>query len=277
MRILRLLLCCLIPCAGFAGDDVFPIGARSWGMAHAIIAQSARESIVNNVAGIAALQDPAFFAAYHSYHGFDGLSTVAFGAVLPIKKELTSGFSVQRFGDKAYNELSMGIGVAHRINRVSLGIKVNYRQIAALTPSLSISRHAVVIEMGGLVQLSSSLYMGAHIYNLTQSGKSETDLQQIPTILRVGFMYSPSSVIRLSTELVKNTDDPMSLRYGLEYEVVPHLFLRTGFSTKPRIAHAGIGFNARNFSIDYALSSHTQLGISHHFTLAYRPLKEKKS
>lgn len=250
-------------------SDEISIGARSWGMANAVVAQSDRYSLINNIAGLATQQEVSVFSSYHSYYGFDGISTLAFGIGVPLRENLAAGFSVQRFGDKLYNELAFGLGVAHQINRISLGLKVNYRQIAVNAPSLSLNKKALVVEMGGIAQLSSTVYLGAHIYNLAQGTFSGDGSINLPTVLKTGLTYIPTKSLRLSTEFVKNTDHPASLRAGLEYEVIPNLFVRTGVATKPYTNHFGLGFVGGNFTVDYAATSHPQLGWSNHVTLAY--------
>ena len=131
-------------------------------------------------------------------------------------------------------------------------------------------------EMGGLAQLSQTVYFGAHLYNLTQGSYSGESSVRLPTILRAGLTYVPVSSLRLSTELLKDTAYPASLRAGLEYELIGHLLIRTGIATRPYTNHVGVGFVGSNFLIDYAASSHPQLGWSHHFTLAYTLKKVKE-
>ena len=246
-----------------------PVGARSWSLANAVVAQADRYSLINNIAGLATQQETSVFSSYHSYYGFEGVNTLAFGVGVPLREELAAGFSVQRFGDKLYNELSFGLGVAHRINRISLGLKISYRQVAVNAPSLSLSKKALVVEMGGIAQLSSTVYLGAHVYNLAQGTFSGDGSVNLPTILKTGFTYIPTKSLRLSAEFVKNTNYPASLRAGLEYEVLPNLSLRTGIAAKPYTNHYGVGFVGGNFTVDYAATTHPYLGWSHHVTLAY--------
>ncbi len=274
-----LLLGCLLPGWAWGQTGDFPIGARSWGMGNAVVAQSDRYALVNSIAGMATQSEASVFSDYHSYYGFEGVNTLAFGVVVPLREELTAGFSMQRFGDKIYNEMAFGLGVAHRINRISLGLKASYRQIAVNAASISLSKKALVVEMGGIAQLSSTVYLGAHVYNLAQGSYSGNGSENLPTILKTGLTYVPTTALRLSAEFVKNTDYPASVRAGLEYEVIPHLLARTGIASKPYTSHFGLGFVGGNFDLDYAASSHPQLGWSHHVTLAYawRKTEEAKS
>ncbi len=246
-------------------------------MANAVVAQSDRYSVVNNIAGLAGVRDASLFSSYHTYYGFDGLGTVAFGAVMPVNNSLTTGLSIQRFGDKLYNELAFGVGAGHRINRISLGMKINYVQIAVNAPSLALSRKALAVEMGGIAQLSSRLYFGAHMYNVTQGGFSGESGVRLPTILRAGLTYRPISGLHLNGELMKNTAFPTSFRAGLEYAPVPSLFLRTGIATHPGTNHFGLGYAANAFNVDYAVHTHSQLGWSHHFTVAYSFARKTKT
>ena len=253
----------------------FPIGARSWGMGNATVAGSDYMSVSSNIAGLGGLSESIAFSTYDSHFGFDGLSTLGFGAVLPVSKDLTTGFTIQRFGDKLYNELAMGIGAGHRIGRVSLGLKINYLQNAINAPSLIISRKALVIEFGGLVQFATNFSFGAHVFNMTQSSYSGDFGNKVPTVLRAGFLYKPQKNVNLSAEVDKNTDLPLAVKAGLEYQVWKSLYLRTGLSSRPLANHLGAGFKGGKFYADYAVHSHPQLGWSHHFSLGYTLWKNK--
>jgi|GEM_PF-140729 len=254
------------------------VGARSWGIANATVAGVDSYSVYNNVAGLAGNREASLLSSYDSHYGFEGLSTMGFAAVLPISEDFSSGFSIQRFGDKLYNELSMGIGVGHRIERFSLGIKINYLQTAINAPSLAFSGKAFVVEFGGIARIRSDLSFGAHLYNLTQSSFSGVYGNRVPTSVRVGLLYLPLKTVRLSTEIEKNTELPLSLKVGLAYQVWKKISLRTGLASKPLTHHFGTGFTHGRFSVDYGAHSNAQLGWSHHFSLAYsiRELKQKE-
>ena len=261
-----------------AQTNPLAIGARSWGIANATVASTDSYSIYNNVAGLAGNQEASLLSSYDSHYGFEGLSTLGFAAVLPISADMSSGVSIQRFGDKIYNELSIGFGAGHRIDRFSLGLKINYLQTAVNAASLAFSRKALVVEFGGIAQISSNLSIGAHLYNLTQSSYSGIYGNRVPTFLRIGFLYLPLKNVRLSTEVEKDTELPVSLKIGLAYQIWKKIWLRTGIASKPLTHHFGTGFKQGRFSLDYGVHSNSQLGWSHHFSLAYSfwELKQKQ-
>jgi len=273
--IFPLLIFCLVsfPAAG----QIFPspIGAKSWGIANATVARSDYSSGFNNVAGLGGLNEAIAFTSYDSHYGFDGLNTLSFGVVLPLSEDLSTAFSVQRFGDKLYNEFAMSFGVGHKIGRVSLGIKANYLQNSVNAPSLIFSRKAFVIEFGGIVQFSSNFSFGAHVFNMTQSSFSGDYGGKVPTSIRAGFVYSPIKTLFLSAEADKNTDLPISIKAGLEYNVWKYIYLRTGLASKPLTNHFGAGIKSTKFYMDYAVHTHPRLGMSHHLSLAYKLWRTK--
>jgi len=252
-----------------AQNPPFSIGARSWAIGNATVAGSDYMSSSSNVAGLGGLSECVAFSTYDSHFGFEGINTLGFGAVLPVSEDLTTSFTIQRFGDKLYNELAAGIGAGHRIGRVSLGIKINYLQNAVNAPSLIISRKALVVEFGGIVQFATNFSFGAHLFNMTQAHYSGDYGNKVPTVLRAGFLYKPLKTIDLSAEVDKNTDLPLAIKGGLEYQVWKNIYLRTGLSARPLTNHFGFGLKGGKFYADYAVHSHPQLGWSHHFSLGF--------
>jgi hypothetical protein len=238
-------------------------------MGQATTAQSHYLSIFSSIAGIAGQQQGAVITSFDSYYGFEGLATFALAAVHPLSNDMAGGITIQRFGDKLYNNLSISIGAAHRISWMKLGVKVGYVQVAVDAPSFSISQKALVVEMGGIARLSSQVALGAHFYNVTQSQFNGKTKEQLPTVLKAGLSYTPTKSFEFNVDIVKNTDTNINVRAGLEYQPMEHVFLRTGFSSGPAMSHFGAGFAAKRFSIDYAMHTHLSLGWSHHLGITY--------
>jgi len=259
----------VISTKSFADGSPFPVGARAWGLANATIARSDYYSIGNNVAGLGGIKTAAIFSTYNSHYNFDGINTLGVGAVMPLSEDLGLGLSIQRFGDKVYNQIAVGAGAGHHIGRFSLGLKLNYLQTAINSSAINFSKKAFVLEFGGIVMISSKLYFGAHMYNVTQSSYFDVLEETIDTSLRTGFLYKPSKIVEFSAEIEKMTDHPATLRIGLEYEILKKFFVRTGINSKPQTNHFGVGFKGNQFHLDYAMHTHPQLGWSHHFSLAY--------
>ncbi|WP_337042820.1 hypothetical protein [Emticicia sp. 17c] len=260
----------LLVCSGVrASGEPFPIGARSWGLANATAAMADKQSVFNNPAGVGFLTENFVHTAYHSRFNLAGLQTFALGANY-VHRLVNTGITVERFGDKLYHEQKLGLVFAKSIDRVALGIKVSYSQ--AVVENLS-SKHTFVTEFGVISKLSPKVQLGFNAYNLTRAQLYIS--QRIPTVLRLGLAFQPSGQLLLVAEAEKDLDFPTLIKMGLEYQLVRNFYIRTGLTSKINDVHLGFGIKAKQFFFDYAMSNHSMLGFSQHFTLAYQLNKTK--
>ncbi|RFS16608.1 hypothetical protein [Emticicia sp. C21] len=247
-----------------ASGEPFPIGARSWGIGNANAAIADKQSIFNNPAGLGFLTDNYITTSYHNRYTVAGLNTFSLGGNYTTQF-VNIGLTVERFGDKLYHEEKLGMTLAKSTNRVSLGIKVSYLQAAV--EGLAV-KQTILTEFGVMAKLSSTLQLGFCGYNLT--GARLFVSQRVPTVLRLGLAYQPTKQLSLVGEAEKDIVLPILYKVGLEYQIVKNFYLRTGITSKVSNVHFGIGFQAKQFIFDYAASSHSILGFSHHLTLAYQ-------
>lgn len=257
-----------LPLLGYGQIDNEALGARARGLGNAAVTLRETWAIFNNVAGLATLEDASLGFTYDNRFGVAEFQTFGIAGVLPVAWGV-GGLSVSRFGDELYSETRIGLGFARELDKVSLGLKVNYLQVNLQDLG---SAGAVVLEFGGLVQISPELHLGAHIYNLNQAQMTTDfdDAERIPTVLKAGLSFRPIETLRLNVETEKDIDYEASFKAGVEYEIIPKLSLRTGIQTKPFANHFGLGFRPRRLDIQYALSSHQVLGLSHHLSLAWQ-------
>lgn len=253
-----------------ASGEPFPIGARSWGIGNATAAIADKQSIFNNPAGLGFLTEHFVSTSYHNRYTIAGLNTFSLGGNYNTKFT-NIGLGVERFGDKLYHEEKLGLALAKSTNRVSLGIKVSYLQAAVEGFAV---KQTVLTEFGVIAKLSSTFQLGFCGYNLTEARLFAS--QRVPTVLRLGLAYQPTKQLLLAWEAEKDIVLPILYKVGLEYQIVKNFYLRTGITSKLTNVHFGIGFQAKQFIFDYAASSHSLLGFSHHLTLAYQLGKAQK-
>jgi hypothetical protein len=264
--LLTLLLLSSFSLDTFAGGDPFPIGARSLGMGNAVVAIRHQWSIFNNVGGMAGVDKLSVMASFSSQYQVSGLQVLAIGAVMPTKLG-NFGMAIQRFGDELYHGHLVGLAYSHQINQVSVGLKINYVQIAISDLG---SRSTLALELGGVAQLLPELSFGAYIYNFNQAKLADYQDERLPTLMKAGLSYKPTKQLILNAEVEKDIDYQTLFKAGVEYEIVKKLFLRTGITSLPFTHHFGVGVLAKNLMFDYALTSHPELGFSHHLSLAYQ-------
>jgi hypothetical protein len=250
------------------------MGGRAVGMANSSVSLQDGWALFNNIGALAWTEETQLLTAVDNRFIISGLNTVAAGAIQPMFKGKTvAGLSISHFGDQLFNEVNLGLGVSHRIEKVSLGLKVNYVQF--VMQGLQ-TKTALAIEFGGLMQFTKHLFVAAHIYNFNQAQIASFRDERLPTIMKAGISYRPLDNIILNAEAIKDIDYPTNVRMGAEYKPIKKLSLRGGFSVNPVIFNYGAGFEVAGFHFDYALSTHTVLLPAHHLSVAYRFRKLKK-
>lgn len=245
----------------FATGDPFPIGAQSWGMANAVVAHPHSQSFFYNPAGLAYSENTNAYASYHTRYNIPGLGNAGIGGTLTTNA-VNFGVGFEQFGDELYNEVKGGIAIAKKQGAVSLGIKVSYFQAAVKDVA---AKNTILTEFGVMADIRNNIRIGFHAYNLT--GAKLFVSQNIPTVLRLGFSYQPSKQISLNAEAEKSTLYKLNFKAGIEYEIRPSIFLRSGINSLTNTFHFGTGMKLKQLQFDYAVNTSSILGLSHHLTI----------
>ncbi len=264
-RLILLVLCGFISYKAAGTGYPFPAGSRSVGMGNTSVTGTDLWSVVNNVSGLANLQAPACGIYYASYFGIKALNKYNAAVALPYR-HLWTGINISRYGDENYNESLLGLGVAHKIRNVSLGLKADLFQLQ-ITEEKTI--HKILFSFGGQAELSKELSFGAYIHNISQT-KIRKDLEErLPTVMKLGILWKPSSKIHLSVETEKEVRYSMNWKAGLEYTPAKGFRIWTGINTFPSRVFFGAGIRKYNFEIAYATGTMSAAGSTHHLTLNY--------
>jgi len=257
----------LLPFSVRAGNEPQPAGARSAGLAGITAMLSDVWAVTNNIAGITALQKPVVGVYAENRFNLKALSTVTLQGVYSLAAKGSVGIELSRFGDKLYNEQKIGIGYAHKIGPVSLGLKATILQLHLEELG---SKRAVAISFGGQSEIIPNLVFGAHIFNMNQAKLADYQGERFPTVMNAGLAYKPGTKLLLSLETEKDLEYPADVKAGIEYKIIEQLALRTGFSSARQSATAGVGFTSKSFQIDYALGGHSVLGVSNYLSVSYQ-------
>ncbi|KAA3436567.1 hypothetical protein FOA19_19465 [Rufibacter hautae] len=249
------------------------VGARGVSLGGAAVTLPDVWALSNNPAGIAALKSLELGAYAHNRFSIKELTTVGLLAVYPTAKYGTIGVEVQRFGGELYNEQRLGIGLAHQLGVVRLGLKADLLQVRVKEWG---SRKAVALSMGLQSDLLPKLTFGAHIYNLNQAKLAQFEDERVPTVMKIGLSYQAATKVLLVLEAEKELAFPVAVKGGVEYRVMPALGLRTGFNTGTRSGTAGVDIKFKQFQVAYALGAQNQLGMSNYLSIGYKLEKEKR-
>jgi len=246
-----------------AFQEPFPIGARSWALGNASVSLIDPNAFYNNPASMAFLENKVFSVSCHVPFGYSDLKTLSLAGAFSFGNNAL-GIGMIRFGDKLFNQQKIGIAFAKKNHRISLGGKISLLQESI---SNERSNSTLITEFGLFTKLSSKLSLGFLSYNLTRASLHPNEI--MPTVLRIGVAFFPTKQVLFTLEAENHIKKQTQVKAGLEYQIIKNVYLRTGISTKPLLAHFGFGIQKRQFLFEIAAVSHTTLGISSHFSINY--------
>ena len=270
-KTLRNIVLCivLITCTNgvcHAGGDNYPLGARSAGMATASVVLTDIWSSANNQAGLGYLERPAAAVFYENRLNVKSLSVQSGAFAIPVQAT-TIGVNYRYFGYSKYNDAKFGLAVGKKLGeKFALGVQMDYLHTHIAD---DYGNYGVLCgEIGLMCEPVEHLFVGAHLYNVSQSKQKVNLDERVPTIMRFGVGYVIQDKATISIETEKDLRMDAVFKAGLEYSPVGDLFLRCGMSTGHMYQYAfGLGYSWKYFTIDMAFSHHKFLGYSPHISL----------
>lgn len=217
-------------------------------------------SLFNNPSGLSQI-DWREIGIYYSPAPF-GLTELANAYVA-----YTEPFS---FGSVAIGGMTYGFDL-YRESKIVLGYSYNYQNkffagAAFNFHTLSIKNYgddnALYFNLGGLVYLSEDFRLGFSFQNINRATFGNDD-DQIPVLLNAGISYDLINSLSINAAVEKDLRYKTSLMFGVDYDLIEYLSLRSGFSNEPSKFSAGIGINYSFISLDYAMFTHNDLGLTH--------------
>ena len=250
-----------------AGNENFPIGARSAAMANASVSLSDVWSAQQNQAGLGFLHNYSAGVYYENRFLLKELSIRGAVAAIPVKGG-TFGLSITNFGYTSYSENKYSLSFAKSFgDKLSAGIAMDY--ITTKIVDGYGSKGVFAAELGLQAKPLKGLTIGFHLYNPTRTKLTNYDNERIPTIIRLGADYEFSDVVILAIETDKDISQKANFKAGIEYKAVKELYLRIGIATNPTLSSFGFGLNLKNIKIDISTSYHQTLGFSPQLGLTY--------
>jgi hypothetical protein len=228
-----------------AAFERLPVDARSLALC---------ESDAVRTSGFLLCSNPASLATNGSMN-FSGYSARLYG-----QPELASNV-----GGPLYRETFLAIGMGFPAEGVALGV-------AARVMNISISGYGsdntVGLDAGASAAVNGNLSLAASVRNInlpTVGGCEE----RLPIDLECGLSTTPCEdlLVCLSFKMEEQVDP--SLCGGVEIELSRFLFLRGGLNPHSKQFGCGLGLHAERFSLDYGVSIHDPLGLTHGISVCY--------
>ena len=236
-------------------------GAKQISLSNSDVALSSDVfALFNNPAGLSQMNWREV-GVYYSPAPF-GLTELANGFVAYHEPTSIGSFGIggMSYGFDLYRESKLSLAYSYNyLNKFFAGLTINYQ-------TLSIQNYgndgALFFNIGGLAYLSNVLRLGFAIQNINRATYGDKD-DQIPMIFNTGFSYDVVDELTINFAVEKDIKYKASFQFGINYDLIEYFSLRTGFSNEPSKFSAGIGINYSMFSLDYAMFTHNDLGLTH--------------
>lgn len=240
------------------------LGADAHGMANTHVAIPAYSSVYHNPAGIAAFNQSFLSVNYFKTLPIEGLNTIGAQGVFS-NSLLDVGFTADNFGDQYYRESRAGLILAKQLDKVSIGVKGSYYGVNIEDMS---SRNGFIGEAGMLVNPSRFFSLGLHVLNITGT-QLYTDVY-LPTVVAFGAAIHPDEKLTISSQADFVTGQKLVYRFGLSYQIREALGLSSGVDPELRSLHFGLNMFVKQYGLNYAVSSHPNVGLAHHLSFVFR-------
>lgn len=249
----------------FGQNGKYPMGARNAAIGGASLTLGDQWSLFNNIGALALSRNNIVFTSYQNRFNLSEFQIVGAGYVHTIHK-VVAGLGVFRFGDELFSEQRVNLAVSHKLDRVSLGAGVDYLQYNVSTVG---TKSALLIEFGGVAEITDQVWFGAHVFNINQAELSFTEREKLPVVMKAGISFRPSAELMINLETEKDLDFDEVFHLGLEYQLIETVYLRTGFNTSPFNGAFGLGFYPKQFQFDYSFSEDANLGSIHEISVSF--------
>jgi hypothetical protein len=217
-------------------------------------------SLFNNPAGLSQMNWREI-GIYYSPAPF-GLTELSNGFVAYHEPTSFGSFAIggMTYGYELYRESKISMGYSYNYNnKFFAGVVLNYQTVSIHNYG---NDGTIFFNIGGLAYLANYFRFGFSIQNLNKASFGETK-NQIPMVLNAGFSYDVIDEITINATIEKDINYKPSIQFGINYDIIEYLSLRSGFSNEPSRYSAGIGINYSMFSLDYAIFTHNDLGLTH--------------
>lgn len=217
-------------------------------------------SLFNNPAGLAQMNWREV-GIYYSPAPF-GMSELANGYFAYHEPSSVGSFALggMSYGFDLYKENRITLGYSYNYdNKFFAGAAINYQTVAIENYG---NDGTLFFNLGGLAYVTNDLRLGFSVFNINHATIGNED-DQIPMLFNAGLSYDALSELTVNFAIEKDINFKPSLQFGISYDIIEYLSLRSGFSNEPSRYSAGIGINYSMFSLDYAMFTHNDLGITH--------------
>ena len=261
-----LLLWC--PFSGHAAFERLVTGGRHAGVAGASAALAGDPwGMFANPAGILGLPGCTIVTSVcPSIYGIPELRHLAVSAILPLSWG-SIGVAGTTLGVDGYRETTASLVIASPLGPAfGCGIRMNSLWLGITSYGSTV---VPTFDAGLQARITESFSVGFLLENVT-GARLGIQKEALPRSVEFGLSIVSSDLgVQAHASAVKELSGPLDWRMGVSFTPYECLTLRTGISTEPALLCGGLGLTVAPVTLDYAVSHHWQLGLTHHVSLGF--------
>lgn len=255
----------LVPAVLTAVEDPDP-GCRWQAMGGAGVASARlQEALWQNPAGLAGAIAWRFGSTLSRPFGLSELAGGQFGVSL-CRGPAGIAAACCTFGYSACREITTACALGYAFAPgLAFGVTLRHLHIAIERYG---SAGALLCDLGGQLRCSARLRTGFCVRNLGNAviGRCR---EPLPQSLQSGFAYAASRSALFNADLYLEKGQSLALRCGVDYLPASALMLRAGFNSAARRLAAGLALRRRTLTLEYSVTTHPWLGLSHQCGLSW--------
>lgn len=255
-----------------AGLDDMPVGARSMGMGATYVAlANTADALFLNPGGLSQITGTAVSLFYQKPFGLEDLNFGTATVSFPVwRTRLNLGFLT--LGNNLYKEQVVRFGYSRNYKeKIYYGGSISYQSIQIDGYG---SAGTLGLDIGLVLPLTEQLSLGFVAKNINRPNIGQSE-EKLPQTFTTGLSLNPHPKLILNLEIFKDVRFKQEVRFGAEIQVFENLALRTGAGNNPNSFSAGVGITVKQFTIDYALFTHNDLGLTHQMSFSIHFGKRK--
>lgn len=244
-----------------------PAGARYAGMGYCSALSSDVFSVANNPSGLARVKQASIACYYDHTLNMKELSQRVFVVATPIAKGKVASIKVSSSGFDLYRNTAISGAFAMQLAKdVRAGVTIDYLDFFF---GQEYGHHTRLTNSIGLqTDLSEKVSVGIYSFNPFAFKIKPLQNEVLSTSVKAGLRYHSQNVaVQCETEKWRN--QPYQLRFGVEYNPVPAIFIRGGTALNPAMSSIGCGYIFKQLTGDFALTWQRYAGIFPQISFKY--------
>lgn len=176
-------------------------------------------------------------------------------------------FTLQRFGNRIFNESTFGLGYGKKFGEVNAGIYFQHIRV-----KIKDAENVSLVKAGisSSMKLTDKVYAGCRISNPNLFAKKSPAKLRAASSFALSLGWEASSQVYAGIESLKEEDQPLSLMFSLHYRFAEKFNCTLVWDTYSNQPFAALGWQQEQFMVEAGCSYHASLGASPAISFLFR-------